>query len=429
MFDYKITRFLETETFDFKGAEYLGLFNTITEGELMIPKTQWMDIQRSPADHRDSPLMDHLIENSIFIGKSIDENRLLHKHLMDNVYYSETLKFKILVNRTCNLNCAYCFEKTKTGVMDSETALATYRFIRNYIQKKKPERVFIDISGGEPFLNLGIIGELASKLKDFCSDPGIHFELHLTTNGTLMTRESLERLISLGLTILRVSMAGPEKIHDALRVDRQNRGTYARITDNLRHIPESVRLLIECQYPPGSDDYLIYPEMMDDLAEKDIRVDSYGFSPIIPGREESPCHIAMEDPEKARYLKRVGVERGYPMYETPPRCGCAADLEYYFTIDYNGAIVPCPCLKVGELAFGNTRTDIDYVERSQRCRELPDKCLKECGLTPSCNGFCRLFPMLETGRFNGVYCPEAFLRPMIKDHIQYKSLAWLEQHG
>ncbi len=429
MTEYKLIRSIVSEHVEFNGRQYVGLFNTISKSELAIPKKEWEDVQSDPSAYSNTEVRKQLIENNFLIKKIVDEKLLLIKRLTDSAYFSETLKFKVLMNRTCNFRCTYCFEKPGVGVMNMKTARDTLRFIAERIDQRRPRRVVLEISGGEFFLNFDIASFLARETKNLCDGKDIRFELNATTNGSMITREKIELLQQRGLNILRVSMAGPESLHNSLRPDRNNRETYSLICGNLQLLPDSVDLIIECQYPPDTDHYLQIPDLIDDLANKNIRVKNYVFSSILPGRGDNPCRVSLEDPKKAIYLKHEAARREFPMYDIPVEFGCAADLDHqFFTIDYDGSILPCPCLKPGEFAAGSVVTGIDYISRSQLYRPFPDECLTTCNLTGSCNLGCRLFRLLESDKFDGITCPAAILEPLLKDHIKYKTLECLSRN-
>jgi len=126
-----------------------------------------------------------------------------------NVYFHYKLKkyipFVVIIgmNNTCNLNCDYCsMLKYKKKVFFSFNKISP---IIDQIAKIIP---YISFSGGEPLLckDMEKIGLYAHK-------KGIM--TNLNTNGTLITEEKAKKIV-MAFDYIRISINGPEDIHDNL---------------------------------------------------------------------------------------------------------------------------------------------------------------------------------------------------------------------
>ncbi|MFC1905076.1 radical SAM/SPASM domain-containing protein [Chloroflexota bacterium] len=85
------------------------------------------------------------------------------------------------------------------------------------------------LCGGEPLLrdDLLAIVRKASELK--------FDRIHIITNGLLLTRERLERLVERGITSVYISLNGNENVHD---MTRGIKGAYAKTMDALKTLVE-----------------------------------------------------------------------------------------------------------------------------------------------------------------------------------------------
>jgi uncharacterized protein len=130
----------------------------------------------------------------------------------------------IHLTQRCNLGCSYCHSSAipveATGRdMALKTAIQTADFIA-----KIPSKVLtINFQGGEPTLMPSLIRSIMSRLKDIA--PAKRVRASLTTNGTLLTQDVLDVLRDYSVSTT-VSLDGPKKVNDVIRVYRDGRGSY-----------------------------------------------------------------------------------------------------------------------------------------------------------------------------------------------------------
>jgi radical SAM protein with 4Fe4S-binding SPASM domain len=214
-------------------------------------------------------------------------------------------------------------------------------------------------------------------------------------------------------------MAGPAKVHDALRPLTNGSGTYATIMKNLEATTGLVNLSIECQYDAGSDDYRQIPQMFDDFNQHGIEVAEIAFTPILARRGSDTFCGGMEEVEKYLFLRNQARQYGLNVGSSPPSNACMTDFQSIYVFDTDGSVIPCPALQGGEMAFGSVTTGIDPVAESQLLtRRLPDKCLNKCELLPACMGGCRLQALSHGGDFNGADCHYDTYRRLVEEYIR-----------
>jgi len=151
-----------------------------------------------------------------------------------------------LLSERCNLACEYCFMGSNTHKqgaalhkdMTREVAdKAISFFIRQLISsgidfsKNKPQIIFF---GGEPLIafdTLDYVVKRINELKGECSVLA-NIEMSIITNGTLLTKERIQRLNDLGVAV-SISIDGPSETANKMRVDATGKGAFDRIIDVL----------------------------------------------------------------------------------------------------------------------------------------------------------------------------------------------------
>ena len=175
---------------------------------------------------------------------SKDLKRIFHTYHIDDEIHSQTTYKKELfktiyislhASSQCNLKCKYCFMQNRHDV--NITIDEAKRFIDFIISEfPKAEKFIVDPTGsGEPLLRMEFIIELAeychSKSNEICKE----VLPMLVTNGTLLTKENVDRLQSAEY-IFGVSVDGYKKAHDTNRVNVEQEETYKQIIKNVRNI-------------------------------------------------------------------------------------------------------------------------------------------------------------------------------------------------
>ena len=296
-------------------------------------------------------------------------------------------------------------------------------FYIGLIEEKRPLCIRDDFLGGEPLLNVRTILESAQRRFYFCRGRGVDYSFTITTNGTLITESAISDMKKVGLSGIRVSLAGPKEIHDRLRPGSKGEPTYSRIVSKLRLVSEIAPVFIEYQYDAGCTDFLGFPDMLDDLGANGVEVKDVAVTPILPRRGCSSFDRKTDDPRIDIFLKSEASRRGFPVYDEPPATVCMAERKSKMVFDTDGSILPCPSLQSGEMAYGHVVTGIDFLAESQLLnRNLPDKCLNECELLPTCQAFDLLQALVKQSDFNGIDCHYALQRTLLEDWMRQKAL-------
>lgn len=429
MSGYRQSRFALDLPIEGREDELSAVYNTLTEALVLMPAAQWTNIVDADPG-ADPETIEQLTQQGILVREGVDEAVVFKEWMQRHVHDFGTMRSKVLVTRRCNNQCTYCIIDSEAADMSARTAREMDEFYLEQVESNHPRQVQDDYLGGEPLLNLDVIIESASRRFYFCKGRGIDYGFTMTTNGTLITPAVTAKLKTVGLTAVRVSLAGPAPVHDELRPSAGGGKTYEKILKNIEKISGSVPVRIECQYDAGARDFMRIPEMLEDMNSRNIRVEDIAFTPILEKRGESGFCAGMGDVEMFLFLKQEAAQRGFAVSENAPSNACMTDFRCIYVFDTDGSIIPCPSLQGGEMAYGNVLTGIDFVAESQLLkRKLPDQCLNQCELLPVCMGGCRLQALTRHNDFNGIDCHYDTYRSLLEEYIRAKAAAALSQDG
>ncbi len=330
------------------------------------------------------------------------------------------LTIAVILGMECNFRCSYCYEGTLKGPgrMERSTEERLAAFVGERFRPGM-DTVVVDFYGGEPLLYQDAVVRISGRLKSLVEERGGRFHCTLVTNGSLLTPEIVDELNPLGLMGVRVTLDGPQEIHDRFRPFRSGQGSYEAIVTNLKRCAGRTRIGLAGTYT--RDNYRRFPELLDDLSGRGLGPDVVGpiqFSPVMRTTDEfAPpescvgCASVNEEwvAEATVFLREEVLKRGYRPPKIAP-IACMVDLEYAFTVHYDGTLTKCPAL-VGheEFVAGDLREGFqDYRERFALDRLHTAAACRECEYLPLCLGGCRYMKYQREGRM-GVECQRRFL--------------------
>lgn len=160
----------------------------------------------------------------------------------------------------CNLNCSYCYVynmadstwKIRPPLMSNAVFEATLERICEQCRATGQDEFCIAFHGGEPCL----IGP--ATFDAWCGRARavlgsiVRLSLVMQTNGTLLDFAWI-RLLQKHRVSIGISMDGPKEIHDAVRIDHREQGSYERVERGLRLLQEGqVPFGVGCVIPLGT---------------------------------------------------------------------------------------------------------------------------------------------------------------------------------
>lgn len=149
--------------------------------------------------------------------------------------------FMINVSQRCNLTCPYCY--VNKGLFDYEEKpiprmeAATADQIVEKIHHNFPdfETYGYHFYGGEPLMNFDAIQRIVAAAETKAKQTGTKTDYHITTNGTLLTREVADFMDTHRFTVY-FSIDGDEQNHDELRKYVNGKGSFQDVERNLQYL-------------------------------------------------------------------------------------------------------------------------------------------------------------------------------------------------
>jgi radical SAM protein with 4Fe4S-binding SPASM domain len=222
--------------------------------------------------------------------------------------FTASVPFLIVWNFTnaCNLRCKHCYQRAEGPTPDE---LSTEEALLAVDLMAAAGVAYIAFSGGEPLLR-GDFFEVAERVGEW--DMGFS----VATNGTLLTKEVVNRLEKLGCEFIQVSLDGLRETHNRFRgID-----CFDRV---LRGIRNAVESKIAVGVSTCITRYNLHEvESIIELAEKlgaDIFM-HYNFIPTGRGREIMELDIPPEERERLlNFLASKIDDRRISLLSTAPQ--------------------------------------------------------------------------------------------------------------
>ncbi len=333
---------------------------------------------------------------------------------------NNSLSIKLVMNLDCNLACRYCFEGKRKGshYMTKKTADDFIGFVKKTIRRRKDiKEILITYYGGEPLLSRELIISISERLKSFADDKGLRLNIFFTTNGTLLTKETVKRLKPLGLKEALVTLDGPSDIHNSFRPFKAGSGSFNVILRNIRDVQNGIAIALNGNFV--RDNYRRFPALLDHLKDEGIdisRMPSVQFSPVVtesedfgPGFHEGCASISEPwFPVASLWLREEILKRRGRQSRTEPGL-CMMEYENNLLVNYDGGIYKCPGLigrkdyVIGDIWRGTE----DYLVSHNLDNWKNDECLG-CVYLPLCFGGCRYMKLVRDGNMDGIDCKKSY---------------------
>ena len=138
----------------------------------------------------------------------------------------------ILPTEQCNFRCVYCYESFDGGRMRQEVVQGIKRLIDRRLDDVS--RIQVSWFGGEPLAARDIVFDISEHAALRCGENGIeHVPGAMTTNGYLLSADTMARLSAANVRQFQVSVDGLGAVHDRTRPLMSGRGSFERLWKNL----------------------------------------------------------------------------------------------------------------------------------------------------------------------------------------------------
>jgi radical SAM protein with 4Fe4S-binding SPASM domain len=321
------------------------------------------------------------------------------------------------LTRSCNLRCKHCFSNSGRR---EERECMTHE-IKTTIDLLADHKIFyINFTGGEPFLRTDLFDILEH------ASTKILF-IDLSTNGFLVTKETIRRLRATNVFQVQLSIDGLEDFHDRFR----------GVAGSFQKALEAIRLFKQANFRIviSSTVNKMNINLISDLIDLALHMGAAVFKttlfmPVGRGKaSRSELELDSDDVYRLALMieekeKQVGdrltlFKDGFypwlldgnslpePAWMRSHNIGCAAGTSSIF-LTADGNVVPCPFLR--HLVAGNVLRD-DFIEiwrsgvfsifRYLCQNDLKGKCSSCSHLGGECYGGCRAAALASSGDIYG----------------------------
>lgn len=441
------------------------LMNTFTDAQVIVPadiadllsRVESVDPRSLDAEERD--VLQELAGNGFIVSDRGEERRAVEAYFSDVRESTEMLRVTVLTTLQCNFACDYCYQgdhgdwNKSAEKMSVETAARVAGWIEGRLDTVRPRRFSMMFFGGEPLLNVPVIDYLAQRLRDETTRRGVPMSFTIVTNGLLLTRELVERLVPFGLTGIKVTLDGDRDTHDRLRPLRGGQGTFDKIVRNVREVADLCAVSIGGNFDEESVGS--YPALLEYLKQQDFaptlakvafkpiirdagasaaaapRQKKKGFIPLTvvsaSGKPDKPlngtcmtvagtgaqpassaCDACGLMDEKMAWLREETKRHGFPTVDGVHMGPCEIHRRHSHTIGPDGSLYACPGF-TGEKS--QSTGHIDGRDDALRRRAAStferlaawEEC-SGCPFIPVCAGGCTVAAHAELGDVNKPNC-------------------------
>jgi uncharacterized protein len=148
-------------------------------------------------------------------------------------YDRSQLGLTVAPTLACNMACPYCYEGNKSGKMTPEIVDSIVGFVDKRAQTL--EKVDINWYGGEPLLAMDVIETLSHRLIDLGKEKQYNYTSSIVSNGYLLNKEIVDRLVALKVSVCQVTLDGPARLHNVKRPLKNGKESFQTIVDNIRY--------------------------------------------------------------------------------------------------------------------------------------------------------------------------------------------------
>ena len=418
---------------DLPGKGSSALYNTLTQGMVILEDRIVKGLERGETAGLSPEDIKSLEDSGVLVPDGVDEDRLFDLFYNQIRFANRTLDITLLTTMNCNFACSYCYEGELTHGrkhMSIEMAEDAVAWIKARAKENSVAKIDLQYHGGEPLLNLPVIEKVGKELMEFCGKNGIKFRFHIVSNGYLLNRETAKRIKEAGVESVKVTVDGPEEIHDSQRFLRGGGGTYRTIINNLLEIRDILGISIGMNYTKETVNRI--PELLDELIEIGLgpgAVKRVGFSPVMPGEGkgkaaafDSGCILTKGMYEDFLRVQEEVVKRGFWKYAEPEINPCPVVMATHFTINYDGTVYKCPAVvDRPQYVVGHVQEELGYnaeMYRSLGINTFDNAKCRDCAVLPLCLGGCRYLSLVTKGNFHGIDCQKEAIEVIALDAIR-----------
>ncbi len=396
--------------------ESLVLFSTKRASAVLVPSGLIDEIKSGSLPEEEKETLSEL---GLLVHSDEEEKQEMLAFIRELNDRNRAFEYLVVLNLDCNLACRYCFEGTRKGkfYLSDETELQFVDFVQRSDFSNK-EEIRVTFYGGEPLLSADSIVRISKKLGSLAKEKGLNYSFSLVTNGTLLTPAVVKRLTPLGLKAAKVTLDGPQGVHDRFRPFKSGAGSFDAIVRNIRDVCALIQVSLGGNFT--RDTYREFPRLLDHLADRGLTpagIPLIKFDPVVNESSEfappdfhDGCNSANEPwiSEAVIFLREEILKRGYRTQRLRPS-SCMMQLGDAFVVNYDGTLYKCPGL-IGRpgLAVGSVASGVTEYGRTLGLDDWKNEECLACSYLPLCFGGCKYLKLVRDGDIKGLDCKKSY---------------------
>lgn len=329
------------------------------------------------------------------------------------------------VAHTCNLNCSYCFAaqgkyQGRRALMSEEVGKKAIDFLIEHSGHRR--NLDVDFFGGEPLMNWDVVKAVVRYAREQEKKHDKQFRFTLTTNGMLIDEEVID-FSNREMSNVVLSLDGREEVHDRLRRDYKNRGSWATVVPKFQEFVKKRggrQYYMRGTYTHFNTDFMNDIRTMLDLGFRELSLEPVVCEPSDPyalTEEDLPRLFEQYEELAQEMLRREEAGDPFTFYHfTLDLChgpciykrisGCGAGTEYYAVTPW-GELYPChQFVSNHDLSMGDLWNGIKNTEAQSEfkcCNVYAHEECKHCWARLYCSGGCAANAFHATGKITGIY--------------------------
>lgn len=360
--------------------------------------------EKGPYDKRIADSLIQSIQGGGIENLSKFDFELLVNQFFNLIHFGPITNLELFLTENCNLACDYCFVRNKRPKkMSFEDIVAAINFLVFYSADKK--LLNITLFGGEPLMEKENIYKVVDYCEKIKNESGNKiFSISITTNGTLITEELLQR--TQGKVNYLLSIDGDQETHDASRKFSNGKGSFQTIVSKIG--------LLKKYQPWIGARMTILPDTVEHLKKNVSYLFSLGINQFLIGLATDVKWDQASLHSYEKQLTEVGKfyiskkqtggqirmtifeknEKGINCHEHEWGCGAGRNT---ISVDTNGDIYPCSKFlgyegfDCEELKLGNIYSGITNIELRVKMSQITNDSFPGCGSCKeinACMGGC-----------------------------------------
>ena len=372
------------------GNGSVAVYNTLTGALCVFDKNEYTQFFVEDISLLSDSEKEDMKEKTFFVSDDTDELSMVLLKREKQIMSSSVPTYRVLVTTACNAKCPYCFENgIKFLNMNTTVADALVDFILK--EAEGYSKIKVQWFGGEPIMNLGIIEYITQKLNTRFNGDIVY---SIITNGSLMTKNTVKKLLGLGVKRAQVTFDGDKSVYEETKNYIDKNITFESILENVKNaLEEGMAVVVRLNYDKNNLNSI--KDLIGKLGEKFCSYKNFSCYPYpIYGTYNGPTEKSTDKDDllllHTEIIKSgiVDIERLFSSALGVKTGPCMACNRKSFIILPSGELFKCSVdMK------NNVGTVFDSVEYNKYFFEwntagLNEKCLS-CNLLPVCQGGCR----------------------------------------